>query len=44
MEVAALASPIDEVFGASLGTLVGAWAGAVPIPLDWYAESTLWEC
>lgn len=36
MEVAALAAPIDEVFGAALGTLVGAWAGAVPIPLDWY--------
>ena len=27
--------PIDEVFGAALGTLIGAWLGAVPIPLDW---------
>lgn len=27
--------PIDEVYGGLIGTVVGAWAGAVPIPLDW---------
>jgi GPI ethanolamine phosphate transferase 2/3 subunit F len=27
--------PIDEVFGAALGTVLGGWLGAVPIPLDW---------
>ena len=25
----------DEVWGATVGCLVGAWLGAVPIPLDW---------
>ncbi|KAI5306451.1 hypothetical protein KEM56_000870 [Ascosphaera pollenicola] len=25
----------DGVFGGSLGVLVGAWFGAVPVPLDW---------
>lgn len=30
--------PVDEVFGAALGALGGAWAGAVPIPLDWDRE------
>lgn len=34
-QVAALNAPVDEVFGAVLGALVGAWAGAIPIPLDW---------
>lgn len=33
--VAALMLPADEVFGAAVGTLFGAWIGAVPIPLDW---------
>ncbi|KAK4993445.1 Glycosylphosphatidylinositol (GPI) anchor assembly protein [Elasticomyces elasticus] len=40
-EIVSLDSPIDEVFGAAVGTLLGAWFGAVPIPLDWYA---LREC
>lgn len=35
-QVAALNAPVDEVFGAALGALVGAWVGAIPIPLDWY--------
>ncbi|GAB7350348.1 hypothetical protein MBLNU459_g0978t2 [Dothideomycetes sp. NU459] len=42
MEVAALAAPVDEVFGAALGTLVGAWVGAVPIPLDWDRDWQKW--
>jgi GPI ethanolamine phosphate transferase 2/3 subunit F len=33
--VVALMLPVDEVFGAAVGTLFGAWIGAVPIPLDW---------
>ena len=33
--IIALLLPIDEVYGAALGTLIGAWLGAVPIPLDW---------
>lgn len=28
--------PTDAVWGGALGTGVGAWFGAVPIPLDWY--------
>lgn len=28
--------PIDEVYGGLIGTVLGAWLGAVPIPLDWY--------
>jgi phosphatidylinositol glycan class F len=40
--VGALAAPIDEVFGATVGTLIGAWVGAVPIPLDWDREWQKW--
>lgn len=29
--------PGDVVWGGALGTCVGAWLGAVPVPLDWYA-------
>ena len=32
---AALMLPLDEVYGAAVGALLGAWVGAVPIPLDW---------
>lgn len=31
-----MARPADAVWGGALGTGVGAWFGAVPIPLDWY--------
>lgn len=34
-EAVALLLPVDEVYGGSLGALIGAWVGAVPIPLDW---------
>lgn len=34
-KVVGLMVPIDEVQGGLVGTLVGAWLGAVPIPLDW---------
>ncbi|KAK0719728.1 GPI biosynthesis protein Pig-F, partial [Lasiosphaeris hirsuta] len=42
---AALASfraPLDEPFGGLAGALVGAWLGAVPIPLDWDREWQRW--
>ena len=31
----ALLDPVDEVVGGAMGTALGAWLGAVPIPLDW---------
>lgn len=34
-EIAAVFMPFDEVWGATVGTCVGAWLGAIPIPLDW---------
>ncbi|KAB8071800.1 GPI biosynthesis protein family Pig-F-domain-containing protein [Aspergillus leporis] len=34
-EVWGAARPGDAVWGGALGTAVGAWFGAVPIPLDW---------
>jgi GPI ethanolamine phosphate transferase 2/3 subunit F len=35
-------SPIDEVFGGAVGCFLGAWLGAVPIPLDWDREWQKW--
>jgi GPI ethanolamine phosphate transferase 2/3 subunit F len=34
-DVLSLMRPMDEVMGAAVGTMLGAWVGAVPIPLDW---------
>ena len=34
-EIVALLLPIDEVYGGMIGTVFGAWLGAIPIPLDW---------
>ena len=34
-EVAGGMLPFDEIWGATVGTLVGCWLGAIPIPLDW---------
>lgn len=31
----------DEVWGATVGCVVGAWLGAVPIPLDWWVSPEL---
>ena len=36
MRIVALMVPIDEVYGASVGTFIGVWLGAIPIPLDWF--------
>jgi phosphatidylinositol glycan class F len=41
-EIASFYSPIDEVFGGAVGCLLGAWMGAVPIPLDWDREWQKW--
>ncbi|KAH7049366.1 GPI-anchor biosynthesis protein-like protein [Macrophomina phaseolina] len=41
-ELVSLMVPADEVFGAAVGTLFGAWAGAIPIPLDWDREWQKW--
>ncbi|KAH8811694.1 GPI biosynthesis protein Pig-F [Xylogone sp. PMI_703] len=41
-EIASFYSPLDEVFGGAVGCLVGAWFGAVPIPLDWDREWQKW--
>lgn len=35
-EIWAIARPGDVVWGGALGTGIGGWMGAVPIPLDWY--------
>lgn len=34
-DIVALLLPVDEVYGGMIGTFLGAWLGAVPIPLDW---------
>ena len=41
-EIFSAYSPIDEVFGGALGCFLGAWLGAVPIPLDWDREWQKW--
>jgi phosphatidylinositol glycan class F len=42
LEVLSGQSPFDEVYGAAVGAGVGAWLGAVPIPLDWDREWQKW--
>ncbi|TKA66836.1 hypothetical protein B0A55_08820 [Friedmanniomyces simplex] len=42
LRIASLQSPVDEVYGMSLGACVGAWLGAIPIPLDWDREWQKW--
>ncbi|KAJ5654717.1 Glycosylphosphatidylinositol anchor biosynthesis protein 11 [Penicillium lividum] len=34
-EIWSIARPADTVWGSALGTGLGAWFGAIPIPLDW---------
>lgn len=40
--VAGASAPLDETFGGLMGAVVGAWLGAVPIPLDWDREWQRW--
>lgn len=35
-------APLDETFGGFLGAVLGAWLGAVPIPLDWDRDWQKW--
>ncbi|KAI4906501.1 hypothetical protein J4E90_010394 [Alternaria incomplexa] len=41
-QIIALLLPMDEVYGGLIGTVLGAWLGAVPIPLDWDREWQKW--
>lgn len=40
--VCGFAAPLDEPFGGLVGAAVGAWLGAVPIPLDWDRDWQRW--
>ncbi|KAJ3463191.1 hypothetical protein MRS44_007977 [Fusarium solani] len=40
--VVSVSAPFDQTFGGFVGTVVGAWLGAVPIPLDWDREWQKW--
>lgn len=35
-------APLDACFGGLLGACVGAWLGAIPIPLDWDRDWQAW--
>ncbi|KAK1569505.1 GPI biosynthesis protein family Pig-F [Colletotrichum navitas] len=40
--LASAAAPLDEAYGGLVGGVLGAWLGAVPIPLDWDREWQKW--
>ncbi|XXH03617.1 Translin-1 [Hypoxylon texense] len=42
LEILSARAPLDEAFGGLMGTCIGAWLGAVPIPLDWDREWQKW--
>ncbi|WYZ41701.1 hypothetical protein EsH8_V_000596 [Colletotrichum jinshuiense] len=42
VSIASAAAPLDEAYGGLVGGLLGAWLGAVPIPLDWDREWQKW--
>ncbi|KAI1443435.1 GPI biosynthesis protein family Pig-F-domain-containing protein [Annulohypoxylon stygium] len=42
LEVLSARAPFDEAFGGLTGACLGAWLGAVPIPLDWDREWQKW--
>lgn len=37
-EICSAFLPWDGVWGGTVGTAIGAWCGAIPIPLDWYVD------
>lgn len=41
-EICSASLPFDGVWGGTVGTLVGAWLGAIPIPLDWDRDWQKW--
>ncbi|KAI1875332.1 hypothetical protein JX265_004390 [Neoarthrinium moseri] len=42
LEILGARAPFDETFGGLVGGCLGAWLGAVPIPLDWDREWQKW--
>lgn len=42
LSLASFNAPLDECFCGLLGAFLGAWLGAVPIPLDWDREWQKW--
>ncbi|KAI1081259.1 GPI biosynthesis protein family Pig-F-domain-containing protein [Whalleya microplaca] len=42
LEILGARAPFDEAFGGLVGACVGAWLGAIPIPLDWDREWQKW--
>ncbi|KAI0430687.1 GPI biosynthesis protein family Pig-F-domain-containing protein [Xylaria sp. FL1042] len=42
IEIMSARAPFDEAFGGLVGAGLGAWLGAVPIPLDWDREWQKW--
>ena len=42
LEMAGLQMAVDEGYGMALGACLGAWTGAMPIPLDWDREWQRW--
>ncbi|KXT10428.1 hypothetical protein AC579_7885 [Pseudocercospora musae] len=42
LRLVSLQQPMDQIYGLSLGACVGAWLGAIPIPLDWDREWQKW--
>ncbi|KAI1360385.1 GPI biosynthesis protein family Pig-F-domain-containing protein [Xylaria arbuscula] len=42
LEILSARAPFDEAFGGLVGAGLGAWLGAVPIPLDWDREWQKW--
>jgi len=40
--ICGFSAPLDEIVGGFWGGIIGAWLGAVPIPLDWDREWQKW--
>ncbi|KAK9468838.1 GPI biosynthesis protein family Pig-F-domain-containing protein [Lipomyces arxii] len=42
LNIAAINAPLTPAYGAAMGTVFGAWLGALPIPLDWDRDWQAW--